>query len=330
MSLRQTKVLVTGAGGFIGSHLVESLVRDGASVRAMIRYNSRNDWGNIDLLPEDVRDNVEVVGGDVRDPFWIRQAVRGCEVVFHLAALVAIPYSYAAPREFVETNAVGTLNVLEACLQEQVKRVIHTSTSEVYGTAQYTPIDENHVLRGQSPYSASKIAADKIVESYHCAFNLPISIIRPFNTFGPRQSARAVIPAIACQILSGKREVLIGELDAIRDLTYVRDTVEAFLQVAAADSTIGQVVNVGSGQGISIGDLFARIAELIGSEAKPVLDPQRLRPEKSEVMTLVCSSKKMKELTGWSPRFTLREGLQETISYIRENMGRFKPGIYNI
>lgn len=323
------RALVTGAGGFIGSHLVEELISRGARVRALVHYNSRNDWGNIELLPQAIQKKLEIMSGDIRDPFLVRRAVKGCDVVFHLAALIAIPYSYLAPKDFVDTNVTGTLNVLQASLEEGVKKVIHTSTSEVYGTALYTPIDEGHPLQGQSPYSASKIAADKIAESYYYTFNLPVSIIRPFNTFGPRQSARAIIPTIISQILSGREEIRLGLLSPIRDFTYVKDTVEAFLEIVESDGSIGQVINIGSGRGISVGDLAKLIMKLT-KEVKIVSDPHRLRPKRSEVMVLICSNQKAKDLIGWLPRFSFEEGLKETISYINEHIEKFKADIYNI
>jgi len=328
MKWQGTKTLVTGAGGFIGSHLVEELVNRDASVRALVHYNSRNDWGNIELLPEEVQERLEIVSGDIRDPFFTREAVKGCDTVFHLAALIAIPYSYIAPKDFIDTNVVGTLNVLQACLDEKVKKVVHTSTSEVYGTALYTPIDENHLLQGQSPYSASKIAADKIAESYYRSFDLPVAVIRPFNTFGPRQSARAVIPTIITQALSA--EVQLGLLSPVRDFTYVKDTVEGFLKIAESDKSVGEVINTGSGRGISIGELAKLIIKLTGKKIKITRDPRRLRPKKSEVMTLICDNRKAKNLLKWSPHFSLENGLKETIAYISGHLEEYKPEVYNI
>jgi len=323
------KTLVTGAGGFIGSHLVEELVNRGASVRAMVHYNSRNDWGNIELLPKEIQNKIEIVSGDIRDPFFTRKAVRGCDIVFHLAALIAIPYSYIAPKDFVDTNVVGTLNILQASLDEKVKKVVHTSTSEVYGTALYTPIDEGHPLQGQSPYSASKIAADKIAESYYRSFDLPLVIIRPFNTFGPRQSARAVIPTIITQALSSE-EVQLGLLTPVRDFTYVKDTVEGFIKAAESEKSVGEVINIGSGKGISIKELVEIIIKLIDKKVKITMDPRRLRPEKSEVMVLVCENRKARNLLKWSPRFSLENGLKETIAYISRHLKEYKPEVYNI
>jgi len=330
MFWKNNNVLVTGAGGFIGSHLVEALARNNAKVRAFVHYNSRNDWGNLELLPPDVLGKIEIITGDIRDPFCVRDVVKGCSTVFHLAALIAIPYSYKAPRDFVDTNIQGTLNVMQACREEGVKKVVHTSTSEVYGTAVYTPIDEKHPLQGQSPYSASKIGADKMAESYYDSFDLPVATIRPFNTFGPRQSARAVIPAICSQILSGKKEIHLGLLSPVRDLTFVRDTVNGFLKIAGSERSTGEVINIGSGKGISIGDLLKTIIELTGTDIRIISDKERIRPGKSEVMTLLCDNRKAKELTGWEPEFTLEDGLKETIRYVEEHPEKYKSNIYNI
>lgn len=323
------KILVTGAGGFIGSHLVEELVKLGAKVKALVHYNSRNDWGLIELLPEKVKRELEVIAGDVQDPFMMGKAVRGCDVVFHLAALIAIPYSYIAPESYINTNVKGTLNLLQACLEEGVKKVVHTSTSETYGTAKYTPIDENHPLQGQSPYSASKIGADKIAESFYLSFGLPVATIRPFNTYGPRQSARAVIPTIITQVLSSS-ELKLGLLTPVRDLTYVKDTVAGFLKVAQSDRAVGEVINIGTGVGITIGELAEKIIGLVGKDVRIVRDEQRLRPEKSEVMELICDRRKAKELIGWEPRYSLETGLQETIDWIQEHSDLYKAEIYNV
>jgi NAD dependent epimerase/dehydratase len=330
MQWQHSTVLVTGAGGFIGSHLLEALVALGTPVRAFIHYNARNDWGSIELLSERIKQALDVVAGDIQDPRSVRDAVAGCDMVFHLAALIAIPYSYNAPQSFVQTNVIGTLNILQACLDEKVERVIHTSTSEVYGTALYTPIDENHPLQAQSPYSASKIAADKLAESFYCTYDLPVVTVRPFNAFGPRQSARAFIPSIASQILSGKREIATGLLSPVRDYTYVKETVKGFIKLAECERATGQTVNLGTGSGISMGDLAQHIAEMADARVRFVTDNQRLRPEKSEVMTLICSNAKLRELTGWVPSTSLEEGLQQTIQYIKENLERYKPQIYNM
>ena len=330
MELVSRKILVTGAGGFIGSHLVERLVTDGCQVRAMVHYNSGGKWGNLELLSEEVKQQIEVFPGDVTDPFSVQKAVDGCEVVFHLAALIAIPYSYIAPQSYVTTNVAGTLNVMEACRICGVKKVVHTSTSETYGTAIYTPIDEKHPLQGQSPYSASKIGADKIAESYFCSFGLPVATIRPFNTYGPRQSARAVIPTIISQILAGKKTIKLGSLSPVRDFNYVKDTVEGFVQIGLAEQSIGELINIGFGAGITIGELVEMIVELIGKEVEIVSDDFRVRPDNSEVFELICANRKARELLGWEPRFTLKQGLKETIAFVEKNLHLYKTDIYNI
>jgi NAD dependent epimerase/dehydratase len=323
------KVLVTGAGGFIGSHLTERLVSDGYGVRVLVHYNSRSDWGQLERLPVQVLNEVEVFPGDIQDPFSVRKAVRGREVVYHLASLIAIPYSYVAPQSYVTTNVLGTLNVMQACLDEGVRRVVHTSTSEVYGTAAFVPIDESHPLRGQSPYSASKIGADKIAESYHLAFSLPVATIRPFNTYGPRQSARAVIPTIITQVRQGG-PLKLGALHPTRDFTYVTDTVAAFVAMGRADDAVGQTVNVGSGLEISIGDLARKIMEIMGRDIELVRDNQRLRPPASEVDRLLAANAKAKALTGWEPRIGLDEGLARTVAWFEEFGNRYKSALYNL
>lgn len=315
-SLERRRVLVTGAGGFIGSHLVEALVAEGAIVRAFVHYNSRNDRGSLEQLPQEVVDEVEVIAGEMQDPFSIAGAVAGCDVVFHLAALIGIPYSYLAPKSYVDTNVLGTLNVLEASLRAQVERVVHTSTSETYGTAQYTPIDERHPLQGQSPYSASKIGADKIAESYFRSMDLSVTTLRPFNTFGPRQSLRAVIPTIIAQALHGGT-VKLGALNPVRDFTYVTDTVRAFIAAASAKQAVGQTLNAGSGRGITIGELAALILRLTTSDAEIIHEQQRVRPESSEVFELLCDSTLLRELTGWRPSIELEAGLEATIAWMR-------------
>jgi len=330
MNWKSRKVLVTGSGGFIGSHLTEELVGLGADVRAMVHYNSGNNWGNIELLPKETRSALEITAGDVRDPFFVRRAVKGCDVVFHLAALIAIPYSYVAPRDFIDTNVNGTLNVMQACLDEKVAKIVHTSTSEVYGTAKYVPIDENHPLQGQSPYSASKIGADMVAESFYRSFDLPVATLRPFNTFGPRQSARAVIPAIITQLVAGKKELSLGSLDPVRDFTYVKDTVRAFIKVAESQKTVGTVVNSGTGQGRTIGEVVELAKKLTGSKAAIMKEKERVRPGKSEVMRLVCGNKKIAELAGWKPEYTFEKGVAETVEHIKANLARYKPDIYNI
>lgn len=323
------KSLVTGAAGFIGSHLTEALVRRGDRVRVFLRYNSSNSWGWIDTFPPEVRKQLEVVRGDLKDADAVRKAVKGVEAVFHLGALIAIPYSYVHPNDFVQTNVSGTMHVLQACLDAGVSRLVHTSTSEVYGTARQVPISEDHPLQGQSPYSASKIGADKLAESFHLSFQLPVVTVRPFNTFGPRQSSRAVIPTIATQALSSP-EVALGMLDPVRDLTYVADTVAGFLAAAEKDAGIGEVINLGTGSGITIGELAKRIISMTGRDVPIRTDPQRVRPEKSEVMRLIADPGKAKRLLGWEPRTTLDEGLKRTIEWVRANLDRFKTEIYNL
>lgn len=322
-------VLVTGAGGFIGSHLVERLVKDGARVRAFVHYNSRNDWGNLELIDPAAKKEIEVVTGDIADPFSVRNATRGVRTVYHLSSLIAIPYSYVAPQSYVTTNVQGAINVLQAAREEGVERVVHTSTSECYGTAQYVPIDEKHPLQGQSPYSASKVGADMIAESYWRSFELPVAILRPFNTFGPRQSARAVIPTIISQALKGG-VIKLGSLSPTRDMNYVGNTVNGFLAAAQHPAAVGQVINVGSGREISIGDLARLIIDLLGSKSEVVEDTQRLRPANSEVERLLCANDKARELLGWTPRVNLEEGLRRTIAWMTGNLDRFKTDIYNI
>jgi dTDP-glucose 4,6-dehydratase len=324
-----TPVLVTGAGGFIGSHLVERLALEGARVRAFTRYNSRHDPGLLALLPPDLLRKVELVAGDLRDAEAVRDAVRGRKVVFHLGALIAIPYSYRHPREVVETNVLGTLNVLMAARDEGTPRVVHTSTSEVYGTARYVPIDEQHPLQGQSPYSASKIGADKLAESFYRSYGVPVATLRPFNTYGPRQSARAVIPTIITQALT-RDEVRLGALEPRRDLTFVSDTVEAFLRMGSAEGVVGQEVNIGANDSISIGELAAKILALVGRDVPIVADEQRLRPAGSEVLHLHAARDKARALLGWEPRVTLDEGLRRTVDWIRDHLDRYRPGVYEV
>jgi len=328
-NLSGKKVLVTGAGGFIGSHLVERLVSEGADVRAFVHYNSRNDCGLLDDLSDWVRESLEIVRGDVQDPFFVAKVVRGCNTVFHLASLIPIPYSYVAPQSFVATNVLGAVNVMQACVTESVECVVHTSTSEAYGTAQYVPIDEKHPLRGQSPYSASKIGADMIAESYWRSFALPVATIRPFNTYGPRQSARAVIPTIIMQALSGD-VIKLGSTETTRDLSYVDDTVEGFLRVAATPAAVGQVTNIGSGQEISIGKLAETILQLLQIASRIETDDQRLRPVASEVERLRCDNSKAKTLLGWESKVSLEDGLQRTIDWMRQNVDRYKPQLYYV
>ena len=323
------KILVTGAGGFIGSHLVEALVEKGASVRAFIRYNSRNDVGALSLVPKEVVDHVEIEFGDLRDLPSVQEVIKGISYVFHLGALISIPYSYLHPAEVVETNLVGTMNVLLAARNSGVERVIHTSTSEVYGTALHVPIDENHPLQAQSPYSASKIGADKLVESFFRSYNLPIVTLRPFNTYGPRQSARAVMPTIISQALT-QNTIRLGNLDSRRDLTYVTDTVEGFLKVAEASGVEGATFNLGSGNEVRIGDLAREIISIIGKPIKIVVDPNRLRPEKSEVQRLLSDNSLAREKLSWGPKTSLSQGLKSTIAWVKDHMHLYRPDIYQV
>ena len=324
------KVLVTGADGFIGSHLTEELVKKGYEVKAFALYNSFNTWGWLDSLPKEIMKNVEVFTGDVRDPNGVRTAMKGVDEVFHLAALIAIPFSYHSPDSYVDTNIKGTLNVLQASRDLDVKKIMVTSTSEVYGTAQYVPIDENHPYQGQSPYSATKIGADRLAESFYRSFNLPVAIVRPFNTFGPRQSARAVIPTIISQLLAGKEEIKLGSLTPTRDFNYVKDTAAGFIAIAESDKTIGQEINIATQKEISIGNLAREIISQINPKARIVCDEQRLRPEKSEVNRLLGSNKKIKELTDWQPRYTFAQGISETIEWMHHNLNAYKTDIYNV
>lgn len=332
MELRGKKVLVTGADGFIGSHLVEALLQEGCTVRAFVYYNSFNSWGWLDTFLREKLNCLEIFPGDVRDPNGIRTAVRGVDVVFHLAALIAIPYSYRSPDVYIDTNVKGTLNILQACRDYDIERVIVTSTSEVYGTALYVPVDERHPFQGQSPYAASKIGADRIAESFYCSFGTPVTIARPFNTYGPRQSARAIIPAIIIQLLNGNKEVILGSLHPTRDFNYVLDICDGLCTLARCDAAIGKEVNIGSGTEISIGELAEVLKELTGSDAKTVSDEGRKRPENSEVQRLVCNNGLMQRLTGWSSRMPLREGLLRTVEWFKneENLKRYKSDIYNI
>jgi NAD dependent epimerase/dehydratase len=323
------KVLVTGAGGFIGSHLVERLVDKGAKVRAFVRYNSRNDWGYIDLIPRDKFNQVEVIAGDLRDSDAIRQAMKEMEVVFHLGSLIAITYSYTHPRETIETNIMGALNILSAARDTGVEKIVHTSTSEVYGTAQYVPIDEKHPLQGQSPYSASKIGADMIADSFYRSFGVPVAIIRPFNTYGPRQSARAVIPSLISQALSGKK-IFLGSTAPTRDFTFVTDTANAFIKVAESSNSTGQIINVGSNFEISIGDIARKIIDIVGRNNELELDEKRVRPAKSEVERLWCDNSRAKRILGWEPEVKFEEGLKRTVEWITANLNLYKPGIYNV
>lgn len=334
MKLEGKRVLVTGADGFIGSHLTERLVRRGCSVRAFVQYNSFGSWGWLDESPADIRKDLDVFAGDVRDPHGVRTAMTGCDVVLHLAALIAIPYSYHSPQTYVETNVLGTLNIVQAAKDLGVARVVQTSTSEVYGTARFVPITEAHPLQGQSPYSASKIGADQIALSFHAAFGTPVSVLRPFNTYGPRQSARAVIPTIISQIAAGASEIKLGAVHPTRDFSFVSDTARAFEALAECDAAVGQTVNAGSGFEISIGDTAQAIIDLMGSDARIVADDQRLRPQGSEVERLWADSELMRSLTGWAPEYGegegFRRGLKETIDWFSDpaNLARYKTDRY--
>jgi len=323
------KTLVTGAGGFIGSHLCETLLELGADVTAMVHYNSRGDWGNLEFLSLESKQALRLVSGNIEDSGFMSRHIKGQHVVFHLAALIAIPYSYTAPLSYVHTNIEGTINVLEAARDYDIEKIIHTSTSETYGTAIYTPIDETHPLQGQSPYSASKIGADKLAESYYRSFNLPVATIRPFNTYGPRQSTRAVIPTIITQALT-QNEIRLGSLDPVRDMNFVKDTAAGFVKVAESPKSIGEVINVGSGKGYTIQELVTTILQIMKVEKKIVLDEDRLRPENSEVFKLICDNTKSKNLTGWQPLYSLEEGIRETIDFISNHMDIYKPGIYTL
>ena len=324
------KVLVTGADGFIGSHLTESLLEKGYEVKAFAYYNSFNTWGWLDTLPAWKLKEIEVFTGDIRDPNGVREAMKGVEAVFHLAALIAIPFSYHSPDSYVDTNIKGTLNVLQAARQLETGRVLVTSTSEVYGTAQYVPIDEKHPYQGQSPYSATKIGADRLAESFYRSFQLPVTIVRPFNTYGPRQSARAVIPTIITQLLSGKEEIKLGSLTPTRDFNYVKDTARGFYEIFRSQNTIGEEINIATQQEISIGALAEELICQINPAARIVCDEQRLRPEKSEVNRLLGCNEKILRLTEWRPQYFLKQGLAETIAFLRENLSSYKPNIYNL
>ncbi|WP_199616753.1 NAD-dependent 4,6-dehydratase LegB [Paenibacillus alkalitolerans] len=329
-------IFVTGADGFIGSHLTETLVREGYNVRAFVLYNSLGSWGWLDHADKDVKTSLDVVLGDIRDPHGVKQAMKGCDAVLHLAALIAIPYSYHSPDTYVDTNIKGTLNVLQAARELDVSKVVHTSTSEVYGTARFVPITEEHPLQGQSPYSASKIGADQMAMSFYLSFGTPVSIIRPFNTYGPRQSARAVIPTVITQIASGKRSIRLGSLHPTRDFNYVTDTVSGFIQMMESEQAVGETVNIGSNYEISIGETVEMIADIMETQIRIESDERRLRPEKSEVERLWADNSKAKQLIGWEPRFAgkegLRRGLEETIRWFSEpkHLEMYKTGMYTI
>ncbi len=336
MGITDKKILVTGADGFIGSHLTEELVRQGYKVRAFVLYNSFNSWGWLDQSPKEIRENVEVFSGDIRDPHGMKEAMKGCDIVLHLAALIAIPYSYHSPDTYVDTNVKGTLNVLQAARELGVQRVIHTSTSEVYGTARFVPITEEHPLQGQSPYSASKIGADQMAFSFYASFNTPVVIVRPFNTYGPRQSARAVIPTIITQIANGQRHIKLGSVTPTRDFNYVKDTVSGFMAAANSDKGLGEVINLGSNYEISVGDTVRLIAEVMNTKIEIITDEARMRPENSEVERLWAANAKAKELFNWSPEYGgldgFKRGLSETIDWFTqtENLKNYKSNIYNV
>lgn len=325
-------VLVTGADGFIGSHLVDKLVKEGKKVKAFIYYNSFNSWGWLDTLSKSILDEIEIFSGDIRDPNGVKESMKGVAEVFHLAALIAIPFSYHSPDSYVDTNIKGTLNVLQGARDLNLERILITSTSEVYGTAKYVPIDENHPFQGQSPYSATKIGADRLAESFYRSFNLPLTIVRPFNTYGPRQSARAVIPTIITQLLNGKEKLRLGSTTPTRDFNYVKDTVNGFIEIAKSKRTIGEEINIATGREISIGDLASELIKQINPRAKIISEDSRLRPEKSEVNRLLGSNKKIKELTDWEINYSFEEGLKETIEWFKEksNLDKYKSDIYNI
>lgn len=324
------KVLVTGSDGFIGSHLTEALVKKGYEVKAFVYYNSFNSWGWLDNVSKDIMKHVEVFQGDIRDPHGVKESLQGCDAVFHLAALIAIPFSYYSPDTYVDTNIKGTLNILQAARELGTERVLVTSTSEVYGTAKYVPIDEHHPYQGQSPYSATKIGADRLAESFYRAFDLPVSIVRPFNTYGPRQSARAVIPTIITQLLAGQEEIKLGSLSPTRDFNYVKDTANGFISIYESMNTIGEEINIATQREISIGELAAELIKQINPKARICCDEQRLRPQKSEVNRLLGSNTKIKELTGWKPEYTFEQGLEETIAFLRRNLDKYKIEMYNL
>ncbi len=332
MELKNKKVLVTGADGFIGSHLVEKLIDEGCQVKAFVYYNSFNSWGWLDSFPKEKLQQIEVFSGDIRDPHGVKNAMKDVEIVFHLAALIAIPYSYHSPDTYADTNIKGTLNIVQAAKELGIERILVTSTSEVYGTAKYVPIDEKHPRQGQSPYSATKIGADAMADSFYRSFNVPITIVRPFNTYGPRQSARAVIPTIITQLLYGKTEIKLGSLHPTRDLTFVKDTVNGFIEITKSDITIGHEINIAMQEEITIGDLAQNIINQINPQASIISDEIRLRPEKSEVERLFGSNKKIMELTNWKPSYTLESGIAESIQWFsnKENLSKYKVDIYNI
>lgn len=322
------KILVTGAGGFIGSHLTELLVEKGFDVKAFVRYNSKNNWGWLET--SEIKNKIEIITGDIRDYDSVYSATKDCKVVFHLAALIGIPYSYVSPQAYIKTNIEGTYNILQVSKELELENVLVTSTSETYGTAQYVPIDEKHPMVGQSPYSASKIGADHLAVSYYKSFELPVKIVRPFNTYGPRQSARAIIPTIITQILNGKREIKLGNLTPTRDLTFVKDTANGFLEIYKSNNLFGEFTNIGMNEEISVGNLVKLIAKLLNVDIKIISDTARVRPDKSEVERLMCNNSKISTKTNWKPSYDLRKGLLETIEFLKENLNYYKPDIYNV
>jgi dTDP-glucose 4,6-dehydratase len=332
VQLRNKRVLITGADGFIGSHLAEALVKECAGVKAFVYYNAFNSWGWLDTLPKQALANMEICPGDVRDATCLEQAVTDCDIVFHLAALIGIPYSYRCPDSYLETNIRGTLNILQAARKQAVEKILVTSTSEVYGTARYVPIDEDHPLQAQSPYSATKIAADRLAESFHRSFGLPVVIVRPFNTYGPRQSARAIIPTIIVQLLSGANQIKLGSLTPIRDFTYVKDTVNGFIELAQSDKSIGQEVNIATGQEVSIGQLARELIARLKPQTTIVCEEARVRPRESEVERLLGCNKRIRSLTNWSPQYDLSRGLSETLAWFEDpiNRRKYKSDVYNV
>ncbi|MCP4550623.1 MAG: SDR family NAD(P)-dependent oxidoreductase [Bacteroidetes bacterium] len=332
MDLKHKKILVTGAGGFIGSHLTEKLVRLGANVKAFVKYNSKNDWGWIESLPKEIKEEIEMFSGDVRDPYGVKASMKNIDTVFHLASLIGIPYSYHSPDVYVDTNIKGTLNILQAARELGAERVVHTSTSEIYGTAQFVPITEEHPVNPQSPYAATKSAADFLALSFYRSFDLPVSIVRPFNTYGPRQSARAIIPTVITQIANGNKQIKVGSVTPTRDMNFVSDTVNGFVKSAFSNESIGEIINIGSNFEISIKQLINTIASLMESDVEIITDQNRIRPKKSEVERLYSSNEKAKRLLDWSPQYSLEQGLKETIDWFNkpENIIAYKHEIYNI
>jgi len=332
MDLKNKRVLVTGADGFIGSHLAEALLAEGAKVRAFCYYNSFNSWGWLDTFPQDILSQIDVFTGDVRDPYGVKKATENIDIVFHLAALIGIPYSYHSPDTYVDTNIKGTLNILQAAKATSIEKVLVTSTSEVYGSAIYTPIDEKHPRQAQSPYSATKIGADAIAESFYRSFNLPVVTVRPFNTYGPRQSARAVIPTVITQLLSGEEEIKLGALEPTRDFVYVKDTAKGFIEIAKADEILGKEINIATGKEISIGNVAEKLINIINPAARIKTNEERIRPQKSEVTRLLGSNEKILSLTNWKPEYSLEDGLEETIEWFKnaENIKAYKANVYNV